>query len=149
MCCLTGVCNVEYLHPAGPGLWAEIVSVSAEGVVLGLSGEEDISNQHELDAALTAMMATKARNALIDASGCTFISLQGYAAIGRCSSELDSLTLRTGLGVAGRVLHLLGFESVVCLPARAPISLASRSVVKRPEMPTRPMAQPLAGQAVS
>ena len=30
MCCYTGVCNVEYLHSAGPGLWAEIVSVSAD-----------------------------------------------------------------------------------------------------------------------
>ena len=148
MCCLTGVCNVEYPHPAGPGLRAEIVSVSAEGVALGLSGEVDISNQHELDAALTAMMATKARNALIDASACTFISLQGYAAIGRCSSELDSLTLRTCLGVAGRALHVLGFDGVVCLPARAPIYLVSTSVVKGPEMPTRAMAQPLAGQAV-
>ena len=148
MCCLTGVCNVEYPHQAGPGLRAEIVSVSAEGVAVGLSGEVDISNQHELEAALMAMMATKARNALIDASACTFISLQGYAAIGRCSSGFDSLTLRTCLGVAGRALHVLGFDDVVCLPARAPIYLVSTSVVKGPEMPTRAMARPLAGHAV-
>ncbi len=118
MCCLTGVCNVEYPHPADPGLSAQIVSVSADGVVLGLSGEVDISNQHELDAALTAMMATKARNAFIDASDCTFMSLQGYAAIGRCISELDSLTLRTCLGVAGRA----------CTPAR----VRRRSLRPRP-----------------
>ena len=124
---------MEYLHSADPGLWAEIVSVSADGVVLGLSGEVDISNQHELDAALTAMMATKARNALIDASGCTFISLQGYAAIGRCSSELDSLTLRSGLGVARSALRLLGFDGVACVPARAPVCLASKSMLKAPK----------------
>ena len=139
---------MEYPHPADPGLWAEIVSVSADGVVLGLSGEVDISNQHELDAALTAMMATKARNALIDASDCTFISLQGYAAIGRCSSELDSLTLRTCLGVARSALRLLGFDGVACVPARAPICLASKSVVNGPEIQTGAMCHPLAAQAV-
>ena len=117
MCCLTGVWNVEYLHPADPGFWSEIVSVSAYGVVLCLSGEVDISNQNELDAALSAMMATGARRALIDASDCTFISVQGYAAIGRCSSEFDTLTLRTWLGVARRVLDLLGFHGVICAQA--------------------------------
>ena len=148
MCCLTGVWNMEYPHRAHPGLWAEIDSVSAYGVVLGLSGEVDISNQHELDAALTAMTATKARNALIDASGCTFMSLQGYAAIGRCSSELDSLTLRTCLGVAGRALRLLGFDGVACVPASAPNYLASKSAVKGPEMQTEAMRHPLAAQTV-
>ena len=117
-------------------------------MVLGLSGEVDISNQHELDAALTAMMATKARNALIDASDCTFISLQGYAAIGRRSSELDSLTLRTCLGVAGKALHLLGFDGVVCVRALAPVYVASRSVVKGPETHAFAMCHPLAGQGV-
>ena len=138
---------MEYPHPAEPGLWAEIVSVSAAGVVLGLSGEVDTSNQHALDAALTAMMATKARNALIDASDCTFISVQGYAAIGRCSSELDCLTLRTCLGVARRALRLLGFDRVVCVPARAPIHVASTSVVNGPDMQTGPMCH-LAAQPV-
>jgi anti-anti-sigma regulatory factor len=133
---------VEYPHPADPGLWAEIVSVSAFGVVLGLSGEVDISNQHELDAGLLAMMATKARNALIDASDCTFISLQGYTAIGRCSSEFDSLTLRTCLAVARRALHLLGFDGVVCVPASAPIYFASKSVLKGPEMQTEAICSP-------
>jgi anti-anti-sigma regulatory factor len=144
----TGVCNVEYPHPADSSLRAEIVSVSADSVVLGLSGEVDISNQHGLDAALTAMMATKARNALIDAHDCTFISLQGYAAIGRCSSKLDSLTLRTGLGVARRALRLLGFDGVVCVPARAPIYLASKGMVKGREIETRALWHPLAAEAV-
>ena len=139
---------MEYLHQADPGLWAEIVSVSAAGVVLGLSGEVDISNQEELDAALTAMMATEARNALIDASGCTFISLQGYAAIGRCSSDLDSLTLRTCLGVARRALRLLGFDGVACVPVGGPICLASKSVVMGPETQTGVMAHPVSAQAV-
>ena len=61
---------------------------------------------------------------------------QGYAAIGRCSSELDSLTLRTCLGVARSALRLLGFDAVACVPARAPICLASKSVVKGPEIQT-------------
>ena len=122
MCCLTGVCNVEYPHQAGPGLRAEIVSVSAEGVAVGLSGEVDISNQHELEAALMAMMATKARNALIDASACTFISLQGYAAIGRCSSGFDSLTLRTCLGVAGRACTCSGSTTLSASPPVPPFT---------------------------
>jgi anti-anti-sigma regulatory factor len=147
MCCLTGVWNVEYLHPADPGFWAEIVSVSAYGVVLGLSGEVDISNQSELDAALSAMMGTKARRALIDASGCTFISLQGYAAIGRCSSEFDSLTLRSRLGVARRALDLLGFDGVICASGHAPFDFGSKSVVKGSEMQTVGCATP-AAQAV-
>ena len=139
---------MEYPHPADSSLWAEIVSVSADSVVLGLSGEVDISNQHGLDAALTAMMATEARNALIDARDCTFISIQGYAAIGRCSSKFDSLTLRTGLGVARRALRLLGFDDVLCVPARAPIYLASQSMVKGRAIETGALWHPLAAKAV-
>jgi anti-anti-sigma regulatory factor len=148
MCCLTGVCNVKYPQQADPGLWAEIVTVSADGVVLGLSGEVDISNQIELDVALMAMMATKADHALIDASDCSFISLQGYVAIGRCSSELDSLTLRTRLGVARRALRLLGFDGVVCVPARAPICLTSESALTEPEMQTGAMCYSLCARGV-
>jgi anti-anti-sigma regulatory factor len=148
MCCLTGVCNVKYPHPVDPVLWADIVSVSADGVVMSLRGEVDVCNQHQLDAALTAMMATKARKAIIDASECTFISVQGYAAIGRCSSEFDSLTLRTCLGVARRVLRLLGFEGVVCVPARAPAYLASTGGVEGPEMQTGALFHLLATQSV-
>ncbi len=147
MCRLTGVSNVEYPQPAGPAFRAEIDSVSADGVVLSLSGEVDISNQRELDAALTAMMATKARNALIDASGCTFMSLQGYAAIGRCSSELDTLTLRTCLGVAGRALRLLGFDGVVCVRAPEPC-LASKTRPKGTEIHIGSMSHSLAAQGV-
>lgn len=134
-----GACNVEYPNPADPGLWAEIVNVSADGVVLDLRGEVDMSNQYALDAALSAMMATNARNALIEASDCTFMSLQAYAAIGRCSSEFDSLTLRTCLGVAKRALHVLGFDGVACVPGRAPIYLASKTVLKGADMQTWPM----------
>jgi anti-anti-sigma regulatory factor len=139
-----GGLDVEYLHPAVPGFRAEIVSVSAFGVVLGLSGEVDISNQSVLDAALSAMAATKARRAVIDASDCTFISLQGYAAIGRCSSEFDSLTLRTRLGVARPVLHLLGFDAVICVPARAPFDLGSKSEVRGDKMHAVGCATPAA-----
>ena len=111
---------MEYPHPVELGFWADIVSVSACGVVLGLRGEVDGSNQNDLDSALSAMIATKARRALIDASGCTFISLQGYAAIGRSASEFDSLTLSSRLRVARRTLDLLGFAAVVCAPVSAP-----------------------------
>jgi hypothetical protein len=125
---------VEYLHLTDPRFWAEIAGVSAEGVVLRLGGEVDVANQSDLDGAISAMVATNARRALIDASDCTFISLQAYAAIGRCSTEFDSLTLRTWLGVARTVLDLLGFEGVVCTPARASFDFSSMRLVRGPEM---------------
>lgn len=104
-------------HTAGLDFRAGILQVSPQKVVLGVSGEVDISNQDEFEAALSSMMATRARSAVIEASDCSFISLQGFAAIGRCSLGLDRLTLRTRLLVARRVLDLLGFHNVVCLPA--------------------------------
>jgi anti-anti-sigma regulatory factor len=147
MCCLTGGLDVEYLHSTDLGFWAEIVSVSAWGVVLRLGGEVDVFNQNDLDAALSAMMATKARRALIDASSCTFMSLQAYAAIGRCISGFDSLTLRTRSGVARRVLDLLGFDDVVCAPARASLDFGLRNVAKGPELRAVGLSLP-AAQAV-
>ncbi|HTT90287.1 MAG TPA: STAS domain-containing protein [Acidimicrobiales bacterium] len=129
-----GGLDVEYLHPTELGFWAEIASVSADGVVLGLRGEVDVFNHNELDAALSAMTATRARRAFIDASGCTFMSVQAYAAIGQCASEFESLTLRTWLGTAKTVLELLGFDGVICLPPRACFDFGSNSVVNVPQM---------------
>jgi len=90
---------------------AEIVNFRMPAV-LRLAGTIDLVSMAAFEAALSTLLATRRTEVVIDALSVDFISVRGFALIGRSSLAVDRLTLRTRNVLAPRVLTLLGFDAV-------------------------------------
>jgi len=78
--------------------------------VLELFGELDIVTMPKFEVALDVLNSAKPHGVIFDLSGVEFISTASYAAIGRCSFEVDRVSVCPRTGIARRILRILGHD---------------------------------------
>jgi anti-anti-sigma factor len=93
---------------------AEITTHHDGAITLELFGELDLVSMPQFEAALAEVLMRKPRRVIFDLSAARFISGQGFAAIGRCSNEAE-VAIRSGSGLALKILRALGYDEVECI----------------------------------
>ena len=73
--------------------------------MLDLFGELDVLTMPRFREVLDAVVATKPRHVVFDLSSTEFVSGAGYDAIGRCSYQVDRVSVCSTTGLAGKILH--------------------------------------------
>ena len=90
-----------------------------ESVVLLLLGELDVTSMETFERVVAEVLSSSPRALIFDLTQSEFISAQGFAAIGRCSSEVP-VEIRSWTRLASRVLTVLGYERVEVFVGQAP-----------------------------
>jgi hypothetical protein len=90
-----------------------------ESVVLLLLGELDVTSMEMFERVVAEVLSSSPRALIFDLTQSEFISAQGFAAIGRCSSEVP-VEIRSRTRLASRVLTVLGYEGVEVFVGQAP-----------------------------
>jgi anti-anti-sigma factor len=88
-------------------------------VTLSLVGDLDLVSMPAFAIALAAVATDKPRHLVLDLTAAEFVSSQGFVAIGRCSQELERVTVRSRSGLALRVFRALGYDDIECIDARS------------------------------
>jgi hypothetical protein len=88
-------------------------------VALLLLGELDITSMVQFERMITEVLSGNPKQLTFDLTHSQFISAQGYAAIGRCSSEVP-VEVRSGTDLATKVLAIYGYERVAIAIEREP-----------------------------
>jgi hypothetical protein len=94
---------------------AEIITRADETVIIELFGELDLVSMATFEGTLAAALSRRPRRVIFDISAAQFISVQGFAAIGRCSQVVESVTVHYKNWLAEGVLRTLGYEQVACV----------------------------------
>lgn len=100
-----------------PNLWygtsfhIRVVRRDGKSVTLVLLGELDITSMVQFERVIIEVLAASPKELIFDLTQSQFISAQGYAAIGRCSSEVP-VRLRSRTTLASKVLAIYGYERV-------------------------------------
>ena len=68
---------------------------------------------------ITEVLSANPKELIFDLTQCQFMSAQGYAAIGDCSSQVP-VRLRSRTALAAKVLAIYGYERVTVLIERGP-----------------------------
>ena len=90
-----------------------------ESVLLLLLGELDVTSMETFERVVAEVLLSSPRALIFDLTRSEFISAQGFAAIGRCSSEVP-VEIRSRTRLASRVLTVLGYEGVEVFVGQAP-----------------------------
>jgi anti-anti-sigma regulatory factor len=106
-------------------------------MVLQLVGEVDLESMSRFGRALDVLISLKPQQIVFDLRRTDFISVAGYAAIGRCSLVVDQLSVCTKSGLAQKILRLLGYDSVVCVTAELSESLPSPETLRSRQLAVR------------
>ena len=107
-----------------PKLWygtlfqIRIVRVD-ESVTLVLLGELDITSMSQFERVITKVLSANPKELIFDLTQSQFVSAQGYAAIGHCSSEVP-VRLRSRTSLAAKVLDIYGYDRVTVVTERGP-----------------------------
>lgn len=109
---LTTLSSVRARMQPDAAFRAEISVRDGRIVVLDLFGELDSLSLARLDAALEASLAPRPETIIIDLSRTDFVSGAGYAAIGRCSRQVERLVICCRGHVAQKVLGVLGYRDI-------------------------------------
>jgi hypothetical protein len=90
-----------------------------DSVVVLLFGELDLTTTAEFERVVAGVLSCTPEKVIFDLTRSQFVSAQGYAVMGRCSSEV-AVEVRSRTGLASRVLTVLGYELVDVVIARDP-----------------------------
>jgi anti-anti-sigma regulatory factor len=99
---------------------AEITAHDADVITLQLFGELDLVSMPLFQTALAAVLARKPRQLIFDISAAQFISGQGFTAFGQCGREIERVGVRSGSGLAVKILSALGYNEVECIETTVP-----------------------------
>jgi hypothetical protein len=99
----------------------QIRIVRGEGcpVTLVLRGELDSTSMWSFEHALAQVMAQNPLGLLFDLTECSFVSAQGYEAIGGCSATTP-VEVRSLTDIASRVFAIFGNDRVVSVKVHTP-----------------------------
>jgi hypothetical protein len=98
----------------GDDMFRAEITARGDVTTLELFGELDVVSMLDFETALSAVLMRRPRRLVFEISGAKFISGQGFAAIGRCSGEVESVAVRSRSGLAHKVLRALGHDEVEC-----------------------------------
>jgi hypothetical protein len=107
--------NVGY----GTSFQIRIIRGVDGSVTLLLLGELDITSMAQFERVIADVLSENPKEVIFDLSQSQFISAQGYAAIGECSGEVP-VSVRSGTGLASKVLAIYGYERVAIATEREP-----------------------------
>jgi hypothetical protein len=99
--------NLQY----GIAIRFRIVHPDSGSAVVVLAGELDVTSIVQFEQVLDELMAGNPKRITFDLTDVQFICVQGYDAIGRCSSKA-AVEVRTRSDIAPRVLAMCGHERV-------------------------------------
>ncbi len=88
-------------------------------VVVELFGELDLVSMDRFEQVVAEVLSSRPRELIFDLTRSQFISIQGYAAIGRCSLAVH-VSVRPGTELTSRILAICGYERVTIVPPRKP-----------------------------
>ncbi len=91
----------------------EVVVSDADVAIVELSGELDVVSMDEFEATLTAILSSRPTEIVFDLSQALFISIQGFAQIGRCGLSVERVRIRSGNDLARRIILQCGFRDVL------------------------------------
>lgn len=94
---------------------AEITTHDDDVITLELFGELDLVSMPHFETALSAVLMRKPRRVIFDISAAKFISGQGFAAIGRCSGDVEGVAVCSRSGLALKILRALGYDEIECI----------------------------------
>ena len=115
-----------------PQFRAEITVRDGRIVVLDLFGELDSVSMACLDSALEESLAPQPETIIVDLSRTDFVSAAGYAAIGRCSRQVERLVVCCRGRVAQKVLGVLGYRDIDYVDVSAEPATLAPSVTAWP-----------------
>jgi anti-anti-sigma regulatory factor len=115
--------NLQY----GTSFHIRVVRRVDESVTLVLLGELDITSMEQFEQIIAEVLSARPKELIFDLRQSEFVSAEGYAAIGRCSSEVH-VRLRSRTELASKVLTIYGY-------ARVEIAVEGESDVKVPCSP--------------
>jgi anti-anti-sigma factor len=105
------------------------ISRIGEVAVVDLFGEVDILAVPHLETVLEDLIATQPRHLIFDVSSTGFVCGSAYAAIGRCSLEVDLVSVCSTSPMAKKILQVLGYDRVLFFAAwtEVPVELSFSS----------------------
>jgi anti-anti-sigma regulatory factor len=86
----------------------EVTPLGGGSYELRLRGELDLTTISAFQRDLAEVLSSRPSKLTFDLRAAQFISVQGYAAIRRCSLEVGRVTIRSTSNLAERVMHILG-----------------------------------------
>jgi hypothetical protein len=107
--------NLRY----GTSFHIRVVRREDKSVTLVLLGELDSISMAEFERVIAKVLSASPKELIFDLTESQFVSAQGYAAIGRCSSEVP-VRLRSRTALASKVLAAYGYERVEIAIEREP-----------------------------
>lgn len=91
----------------------ELNRTSSERVVISLYGELDHVTMPQFESAIEEALEMAPTEIHFDLFEAEFVAVAGFAAIGRCTTQVPRVIVRAPGGIAQRVLRLLGFDLVI------------------------------------
>ena len=88
-------------------------------VVVELFGELDLVSMDRFEQVVAEVLSSRPREVIFDLTRSQFVSIQGYAAIGRCSLAFH-VSVRPRTALTSRILAICGYERVAIVPPRNP-----------------------------
>jgi hypothetical protein len=110
--------------PYGTLFQVHVAHRDDESVVLLLLGELDVPSMDAFERVVAEVLSSTPRALIFDLTQSEFVSAQGFATIGRCSTEI-TVEIRSRTHLASRVLTALGYEGIKVFVARGPLSEVS------------------------
>lgn len=103
----------------GSTLQVRVFSHDGERVVLELCGELDVVWMAQFERLIAEVLSGHPEELSFDVTQARFISVQGYAAMGRCSPGVR-VTVRSRSELASRVLTMCGYDQVMTVMSQPP-----------------------------
>ncbi len=103
----------------GSMLQVRVFSHDGERVVLKLCGELDVVWMAQFERLIAEVLSGHPKELRFDVTEARFISVQGYAAMGRCSPGVR-VTVRSRNELASRVLAMCGYDQVMTVMSQPP-----------------------------
>ena len=100
-------------------LQVRVFSHDGERVVLKLCGELDVVWMAQFERLIAEVLSGHPKELRFDVTEARFISVQGYAAMGRCSPGVR-VTVRSRNELASRVLAMCGYDQVMTVMSQPP-----------------------------
>ena len=109
------VSNLRY----GTSFHIRVVWRDDKSVTLVLLGELDVISMAQFERVIAKVLSASPKELIFDLTESQFVSAQGYAAIGHCTSEV-AVRLRSRTALASKVLAAYGYERVEIAIERGP-----------------------------
>lgn len=87
-------------------------AIGETGTVLTLVGELDLISMPQFEEALARAVSLRPTRLIFDITVAQFICGQAFAAIGRCSLELDDVVVCARNRLAERLLRAFGYDAI-------------------------------------